>query len=218
MIRASIDRCAEAKRSRGHLANWGIMAFVGITASGFGLAACGSRGPLDADGPLDASTDAAASEVKDAAPDVAPPSDAGPEGGSIVGCGTCLLTQCSSGLATCALDASCRSTFQCVVTQCLAGGGAPSTSCLASCASGNPQGALQIFQILQCVTGKCGADCTPLLGGALGGLGGIGGGGPKPEPPPHAFIEALSPWPTLCEPRAPEHAPIGPTRESKFSR
>jgi hypothetical protein len=193
------------------------------------VGACGSRGPLDGEGPLSDGADAAV----DARPEAGPGRDAAPEGGSILGCGTCLFSQCTSGLTQCVTDAGCRATFQCAVTSCLAGG-SPSTACLLQCASGDPQGALKIFQILQCVTATCGGDCNPLLSGLLGGLGGLGGaggagaggggaggggagggtrdGGGAPLPPPPAgppppaapaFVAAVSShWPELFTPVA----------------
>jgi hypothetical protein len=141
--------------------------------------ACGSRGPLDEDGPLDAGSaaDVVTVEPDDAAP---PPDaasvDAAPEGGSIVGCGTCLVKACSQDIVQCVQEPGCRATFQCVITDCLKSG-APDAACMFTCASGDAKGALQIVQILQCVTGTCGTDCNPVLAGALGALGGLGGGG-----------------------------------------
>ena len=148
------------------------------------VAACGARGPLDDTGPLDGATTADVVTVDDAAdaapetPDTAAPpvKDAAPEAGSIIGCGTCLIGQCSQGILACVQDAACQKTFQCVVTTCLSSG-TPDPACLFKCASGDISGALKIFTIFQCVTGKCGADCNSVLGGLLGGAGGGGGGG-----------------------------------------
>ena len=135
------------------------------------IAACGARGPLD-DGPLNAGTaDAAPVEVVDAAPAVpeaAPPVDAGPQGGSIIACGSCLVGKCSQGILQCVQDTACRATFQCVVTDCLSSG-SPDPACLFKCASGDAKGALKIFTIFQCVTATCGGDCGSVLSGLLGG-------------------------------------------------
>jgi hypothetical protein len=172
-------------------------AFARFSALAFGttlltaslVAACGARGPLDDTGPLDGATTADVGTVDDATtadaapetPDApAPPvKDAAPEAGSIIGCGTCLIGQCSQGILACAQDAACAKTFQCVVTTCLSSG-TPDPACLFKCASGDLSGALKLFTIFQCVTGKCGADCNSVLGGLLGGGGGgggVGGGG-----------------------------------------
>lgn len=201
----------------------GVSAFAGV---GVVVAACGSRGPLDADGPLDAATAAdvanveVATDATPAEPDAAPVVDAGREGGSILGCGTCLVGQCSQGILACVQDPACQKTFQCVVTKCLAGGGSPNPACLFTCASGDTKGALKIFQIFQCVTSTCGTDCNPVLSGLLGGLGGLGGGGgggggggPKkvaePLPP---FAQAVSlHWPELCAPPEPTLRSIAAT-------
>jgi len=199
------------------------------------VSACGSRGPLDADPLPDAAVAVDAGAVDDAAGDAtatvdaAPIADAGREGGSIIGCGTCLVDECSQGIIQCAQDAACRQIFQCVVTDCLAGGGSPSPACLFGCADGDIAGALKIFEIFKCVTGTCGTDCGPLLGGLLGGGGGGGGTpdagktdagpGKVPPPPPGGgaggigaapvaaskrplppIAQAFSRWPELCEP------------------
>lgn len=163
------------------------------------IAACGARGPLD-DDPLDAGTtvDAAPVELVDAAPPVpeaAPLVDAGPEGGSIIACGSCLVGKCSQGILQCVQDTACRATFQCVVTGCVSGG-SPDPACLFKCASGDPKAALKIFSILECVTATCGSDCGSVLGGVLGGLGGGGGGG-KPPPPPKS--EAFESTPAFSQ-------------------
>lgn len=198
------------------------LASASFVASLFGVvavvAACGARGPLDDDGPVDgaANADVSAADAADTSPETpdAPvePVDAAREGGSIIGCGTCLIGQCSQGILACVQDAACQKTFQCVVTKCLSSG-TPDPACLFTCASGDVQGALKIFNIFTCVTGTCGADCNPLLTGVLGGLGGLGGGGgggggPPPPPPPKAQARTMSPfaeavsrqWPQLCAP------------------
>ena len=200
-----------------------VVGLVGLIASS--TAACGSRGPLDDDAPLDGSTSTADVGTADVGTDDAtaptpdapePVKDAAPEGGSIIGCGTCLVGQCSQGILACVQDAACQKTFQCVVTTCLSSG-TPDPACLFKCA-GDVQGALKIFTIFQCVTGKCGSDCNSLLTGLLGGLGGLGGGGGGgggaggagggPPPPPKSEARAMTPfaqavslqWPQLCAP------------------
>ncbi len=170
------------------------------------VAACGSRGPLDDDGPLDAGTAAdvmtadVSAIVDSSPPPPDAPVDAGQDGGgNIIACGTCLIGQCSQGILKCVQTPACQKTLQCVATTCLSGG-SPDPACLFKCASGDVSGALQIFQIFQCVTGKCGADCNALLGGLLGGGGGKdagkGQGGAQQVPP---FAEVLySRWPELA--------------------
>ena len=181
-----------------------VASFVAI------IAACGARGPLDDDPVLDASAaaDVMAADVStdlDASP---PPVDAraeaASEGGTLIECGTCLVGQCGAGILTCVQATACRTTLQCVTTTCLAGG-APDTACLFKCASGDPTAALELFQIFQCVTGKCGGDCSSVLGGLLGGLGGGGGGdgggggGGGKARQPHPFARVLeSRWPQLA--------------------
>ncbi|GAC1537727.1 MAG: hypothetical protein NVS3B10_02080 [Polyangiales bacterium] len=201
----------------------GFVTLLSVAAGG--TAACGARGPLDDDAPLEAGTAdvltaEAAADTGPEMPDALPPpiEDAAPEGGSILGCGTCLVGQCSQGILACVQDRACSKTFQCVVTTCLSSG-SPDPACLFKCASGDASGALKIFTIFQCVTGKCGSDCNAVLAGLLGGLGGLGGGGggggggkgPGGGPPPkseartmHPFAQAVSlRWPELCEPPAP---------------
>ena len=192
-----------------------------LVAASLCIAACGARGPLD-DTPLDAGTtaDVTTVELADAAPPAidAAPADAAPEGGSIIACGTCLIGECSKGILGCVQDTACRTTFQCVVTNCLSGG-APDAACLFKCASGDAKGAFKIFTIFQCVTSTCGGDCGSLLSGVLGGLGGGGGGGggkgpggggkgPGGPPPKREALQSTSPfarvisqhWPELCPP------------------
>lgn len=196
-----------------------------VLAASLCVAACGARGPLD-DTPLDAGSaaDVAVVDTADAAPvpPDAAPVDAAPEGGSIIGCGTCLVGKCSQNILACVQDTACRTTFQCVATTCLSGG-SPDPACLFKCASGDAQGALKIFTIFNCVTSTCGSDCGSVLSGLLGGLGGLGGGGgggggtssssgaPPPPPPPKseaparesrpAIVTVLSQhWPELCSP------------------
>jgi len=175
--------------------------------------ACGSRGPLLDDEFADAAADA---DTVDAAPEAATivdasPVDAGRDsgGGSIIDCGACLITQCSPAIIQCVGSQPCVQAFQCVIQDCLGGSsGGFNPLCLLKCASGDPQGALQVLQVFQCVTGQCGSDCTALLGG-LGGLGGGlgGGGGGKKDAgmkaksdQQRAFGQAFSPWPELSTP------------------
>jgi hypothetical protein len=162
------------------LSTLSVTLFMTVTAGI--VVACGARGPLDDDAPLDAgaAADVTTVDVVDAAPeppDAPPPiKDAAPEGGSILGCGTCLIGMCSKDILACVQDTACRTTFQCVATTCLSSG-TPDPACLFKCASGDVNGALKIFTIFQCVTGSCGTDCNSVLAGLLGGLGGLGGGG-----------------------------------------
>src|SRR5690606_11396092 len=100
--------------------------------------------------------------------------DAGREAGTILDCGICLVDQCSQDILACVQSPSCIQAFQCVVTDCVAGGGGFDPKCMFQCAQGDPAGALQVFQIFQCVTGECGSDCGSVLSGLLGGLGGGG--------------------------------------------
>jgi hypothetical protein len=201
------------------------------------VGACGSRGPLDDDGPIGGYGAADAGTVDASADDAAPPppdarADAPAEGGSILGCGTCLAGQCSQGILKCVQTPACQQTLQCAVTTCLSGG-APNVTCLLGCAAGNTTAALELVQILQCVTSTCGTDCTPLLGGLLGGAGGGGGGGaggggaggggppgggppgggppPPPKSPPAKAVPPIakafySHWPELMTPVAPAAA------------
>lgn len=196
----------------------------GIVCAGLALAlvtmgACGSRGPLDADPPPDAGTPDSG-VVDDAAPDVGPPDTAAPidagreSGGTILECGSCLFSECSDKVLACVQDTKCRTIFQCVVTDCLAGGGSPSPACMLGCANGDISGGLKILAIFTCVTGTCGPDCGSLLGGLLGGLGGGGGssgGGSSGAAPPAGdagksarslppIVKAFSHWPELCGP------------------
>jgi hypothetical protein len=134
--------------------------------------ACGARGPLD-DTPRDTGQDAA--PVARAEP---PGIDAGPEAGVAgpLACGRCLTRECGSSVVACVQAAACRTTVQCVVTTCLAGG-SPDLSCVIGCASGSSDGAIAALSVFDCATRTCGGDCATVLGAALGGLGGLGGGG-----------------------------------------
>jgi hypothetical protein len=196
----------------------GSLCFASLLA-----AACGSRGPLDSDGVIgatDASVEAAPTSTT-TVPDAGPDARTGPDLPPIVDCGICLIGECGQPILSCVGNAPCQRAFQCVITEC---GGSFSGSCVLQCAAKEQQGALQLLGILQCVTGKCGADCTDLLGG-LGGLGGSGGsgggtpptprdGGPRPAFAPRgvdetvpsgrdnraAFERAFSAWPELLTP------------------
>ena len=148
-------------------------------------AACGSRGPLDGSEAID-SLDAAppppvpttTGTLSDAS--TKPP---GPDLPPIVDCGICLVGECGQPILSCLTNAPCQQAFQCVITKCGAG---LDTKCILGCAQSSPQGALQLLSIFQCVTGKCGEDCTDILsqlGGGLPGGGGGGGGGGGPPPP-----------------------------------
>jgi hypothetical protein len=194
-------------------------------AAAAALGGCGSRGPLDE----------ATNVVADAAPEAAPPIEAGPEAAppvadagreaGPVACGLCVATTCGDEILACIQSAECRAVLQCVGTTCLGGGGGGNGGgglnplCLFQCAGNDPSGALGVLSIFQCVTGKCGEDCSSLLGG-LGGLGGGGGGGGGKGggkggngggdngngSSPEAFRELFSPWPELFS-TAPANAP-----------
>lgn len=159
------------------------------------LSGCGSRGPLDDSSVLDAGLEAEVG-TEAAVEAAAVPIDASPEGGGgVVACGTCILSTCGQKLLGCIQSAACRRVLQCVATQCLgrdsAGGLNP--RCLFDCAGTDAQGALEVVEIFQCVTGECGSDCSSLLGALLtdspgqpdgGGRsagGGSGGGGDAEE-------------------------------------
>lgn len=158
------------RRSQGLFA----LGFVSIAA-----AACGSRGPLDGvDSPTGTTPDAQAPvPTTTTIPDAAPPKPTGPDLPPIVDCGICLIGECGEPILSCVTDPSCQAAFQCVLSECTGG---IDSGCILKCAQSSPKGAIQLLGILQCVTGKCGEDCTDILSG-LGGLGGGGGGGPTPR-------------------------------------
>jgi hypothetical protein len=141
---------------------------------------CGSRGPLDdglvflsADASIDATDDVVSSDApSDAIGDA--PKDAGHDA-TPIDCVQCLFSQCQDAILTCIQSQPCQQAFQCVAQDCLAGGGGPDPGCILNCASSSPGGALQVFNVFQCVTMQCGPDCSSVLAG-LGGLGGGGGG------------------------------------------
>ncbi|MDB4944971.1 MAG: hypothetical protein JWP97_4505 [Labilithrix sp.] len=159
------------------------------------LVACGSRGPLDDDGPVVSTLDsgalpADAADAGELPSDAATPEDgaghdgggpdggktdgghdAGAEGGTIVDCGSCLVGSCGTQILACVQSPSCRTTLQCVASTCLSGG-TPNLGCVLGCAAGDLAGALQIFQVFQCATGTCGSDCGAVLGSLLGGAAG----------------------------------------------
>lgn len=190
-------------------------------------AACGSRGPLDG---ADPATEADAAPLPSSTGTIVPidaaPTSTGPDLPPIVDCSLCLIGECSQPIVQCVTSPTCQAAFQCVLTQCGAG---LDTACILGCAQGSPQGALQLLSILQCVTGKCGEDCTDILSQLGGGLGGGGGNPPPPTrdagpvpprdagPPPRdggpprpfaqptprtreAIERAFSPWPELVTP------------------
>ena len=175
-----------AAHGRLSLGSFATVVFVVIPVSfGVLVVACGSRGPLDDDGPLvSTTTDAAGNTDAPSAPDADDTdaasdamsgrdgrADAGSDGGSVIACGSCVITSCGSSILMCLEDTGCRTTLQCVTTTCLSSG-SPDLACVVGCAAGDLSGALQIFQVFQCVTGTCGSDCGSVLGGLLGGLGG----------------------------------------------
>jgi hypothetical protein len=156
-----------------------------LFASGFAastaVGACGSRGPLDieiveateADAAID--VDATPSiDASDAAPDAHDAAADAPHEATVADCARCLSQQCGSVLVSCLQSVPCRTTLQCVAQQCIAGGGTPSPTCLIDCAP-DPKGIGGVLAIFQCVTQKCGADCTSIVGA----LGGGGGGGSR---------------------------------------
>lgn len=164
---------------------------TGLVALGIALVvACGSRSPLDVAerpaAPLDAAAPDASLEAAVPVP-VPVPVDAGREAG-LLDCGVCLANQCSTKMSECIQSAPCRDTFQCILQNCLAGGGLD-TPCLFKCGGGNPAGAIQALGVFQCVTQDCGSDCNPLIGA----LGGGDAGTKKPAP----FRRALASWPEL---------------------
>jgi len=147
----------------------------GASFASLAMSACGSRGPLDDEPYPDASGDVVTADVEvEAASDGAADAnrDAGREAGGFVACGVCLFDQCSQPILNCVQSPPCQAVFQCVVTTCLGSGGL-NPSCLFQCGQGDLSGALQALTVFQCVTGKCGPDCTSVLG-LLGGLGGGG--------------------------------------------
>jgi hypothetical protein len=151
------------------------------------VVACGIRGPLDVDpaGGADdddddggatsspeASTGTAESDA--AAEAAAPPiADAGREAEAAapgpLQCAGCLLGSCGEGVIACLTDQACRDTFQCVVTDCLAGGGGLDFQCVTGCVS-DLDTAVELFAIVQCVTGTCGTNCGGVLPGGFPGL------------------------------------------------
>lgn len=135
------------------------------------VVSCGSRGPLD-DTPLITPTPEASTSA-DVATELPPPTgSSGSDAGGIIACGQCLFGTCGPALQSCLESEACRAVFQCVTTDCIPdGGGSPSQSCILKCAGADPQGALQVFALFQCVTGECGTKCEDLLSGGLGGLG-----------------------------------------------
>lgn len=189
--------------------SFGRVAFGGVLLAAtvtLGLVGCGSRGPLEADGlatnltpPPDAASDDAA-----VPPDGATPrADAGPIQ-SAIACGGCVISTCREPITACLQDEACRSTFQCVVTTCLAGGSGMDPACLFKCASTAPGGAIGALAVFQCLTGSCGADCGPVLEGLGGLLGGAGGGrlsgAREQQVSIDAFRTVMAPWPDLMPP------------------
>ena len=185
------------------------------TAAGL-FAACGSRSTLDGDGSnaadagdLDVAVTADAQDAAaaDAGIDVNRDTGVDARPGTPIDCAICVAQSCGAPILACVTNPSCAATFQCVATTCLAGGKLD-PACLIKCASGDPAGALQIFQIFQCLTTKCGPDCQSVLG-LLGGGGGPGtDAGKKPAAPPtpggadgdqarEDFLVVFSRWPEL---------------------
>jgi hypothetical protein len=154
-----------------------MLAVTSVLALGTTIAACGSRGPLDieiieapSDGGRDVvlvDADANAADAQDASHDVA---DARPEA-SFVDCSACLAQRCGGPILVCLQNMACRTTFQCAVQNC-ATGGSPDPACFFQCGQSDPQGLSAALGVFTCVTGKCGPDCTSVLGGLLGGGGG----------------------------------------------
>lgn len=187
--------------------------------------ACGARGPLDADPlPVDSGSvvDAAAADVEAAQP---APADAGQSEPSLLACGDCLASQCSSSILACIQEPACRDSFLCVAQDCLASGSFD-LGCMTKCASGDTSGLLQMLDIYQCVTSTCDPDCGTFLEGALGALTGSGKGKNRDAGRPDAssaspgngeeeresaatdrsssrIVGAFSRWPELVSPQAP---------------
>ncbi|AKV00937.1 hypothetical protein AKJ09_07600 [Labilithrix luteola] len=148
-----------------------VLVLMGASAT---VTACGARGPLEADPPVDAAVaDAATADVETVQPT---PADAGQKEPSLLACGDCLASQCSSSILACIQAPACRDSFLCVAQDCLSSGSFD-LGCMTKCASGDTSGLFQMLDIYQCVTSTCGPDCGTFLQGALGALGGGNGNG-----------------------------------------
>ncbi len=158
--------------SIGRVARMGVIL---ASVSLLGVAACGSRGPLLDDpvgGRVDASADDAAADAAqgDAADADASPADAATEAAPTpLQCGQCIFQQCGSKLQTCLTDPPCQQILQCVTQKCLLGGSGLDPQCLQQCAGNDLSALAEAFAAVQCITGKCGSDCLPFLGGLGGG-------------------------------------------------
>lgn len=210
-LRAGHSRCA-----------FTALVVMGLSASA--STGCGARGPLDAD-PLsvDAGSVADATVADVEVPPPAQP-DAGQSEPSLLACGDCLTSQCSSSILACIEAPACRDSFLCVAQDCLASGSFD-LGCMTKCASGDTSGLLQMLDIYQCVTSTCDADCGTFLQGALGGLAGNGkkqrdAGGPDAssasagdeqgdrasaatDRSSSRILGAFSRWPELISPQPP---------------
>ena len=170
--------CARATR-RGVNAMKRRLIVLGCVISVLAMsAACGSRGSLDFE-LYDQSSGIYALDGSTTGPDSATthtdgggPGKPDSAGNPAIVCGTCVTNQCGKEVVGCVSNTGCRDILQCALLNCLQGGMDP--TCLFKCASGNPTGALQATQVLQCVTKNCGDSCLTALGG--GGIGGMGGG------------------------------------------
>jgi hypothetical protein len=130
--------------------------------------ACGSRGPLDLEPPLDAGGPDAVVVVEAGTDAGTKPPDAGPSViDELFGCGLCVTQKCGSKVQRCLGDQDCNRVLQCVLQKCVLSG--LDLGCVNQCTS-DPQAALKAFEILQCITGVCGAAC----GGGFTPLGGLG--------------------------------------------
>lgn len=200
---------------------FGASVVLGVVTAG--LAGCGSRGPLDLDDPNGTGTGAKVPDagspsdsppdaqvpVDDASvppptPDAAPPkADAGPIQ-TVIECGSCVAKSCGDKILACIASESCRGTFQCVASTCLASGSGVNIGCLLGCAGKDPAGALAVLDVFTCLTATCGSDCGSILD-LLGKLGGLGGnknltadpGADEQVISEAAFRAVTSRWPEL---------------------
>jgi hypothetical protein len=93
--------------------------------------------------------------------------------GGVVQCVECITQSCPQ-VQQCLGDTSCRQGVECVLTQCLSGGGF-NFQCAIGCFNGDFGAAIQALQAVQCVYQQCGANCVGGIGGGTGGATGAGG-------------------------------------------
>lgn len=143
-----------------------------VLAYGFvGLAACGSRGPLDDSPAPDAfdaslSADVTGSDARSSSDATPPIADAGgPDtAGNPIACAQCIGQSCSMQVTACLQSVNCRNVLQCAAQKCLSGG-TFDPQCLIGCAGNDVKAIQDAFAVVQCITGKCGNQCLSLLGG-----------------------------------------------------